>query len=153
MARSADWAICLARTDPDAAKHRGISYFLVDMASPGIEIRPLREITGRAMFNEVFLDEVVVPEDCLLGQPGDGWRIARSTLAAERTAMGGGSGSATRWTHCSARSAPAGPDGDPASQSRSAGWSPAGWPGRCWTSGPPWQSWTARNRPAAACAS
>ena len=91
LAHQADWAICLARTDPAAAKHRGLSYFLVDMTSPGIDIRPLREITGRAMFNQVFLDGVVVPGDCLLGQPGDGWRIARSTLAAERTAMGRGS--------------------------------------------------------------
>jgi hypothetical protein len=91
LAHQADWAICLARTDPAVAKHRGLSYFLVDMTSPGIDIRPLREITGRAMFNQVFLDGVVVPGDCLLGQPGDGWRIARSTLAAERTAMGRGS--------------------------------------------------------------
>ncbi len=91
LAHQADWAICLARTDPAAAKHRGLSYFLVNMTSPGIDIRPLREITGRAMFNQVFLDGVVVPGDCLLGQPGDGWRIARSTLAAERTAMGRGS--------------------------------------------------------------
>jgi alkylation response protein AidB-like acyl-CoA dehydrogenase len=91
LAHQADWAICLARTDATVAKHRGLSYFLVDMTSPGIDIRPLREMTGRAMFNEVFLDGVVVPEDCLLGQPGDGWRIARSTLAAERTAMGRGS--------------------------------------------------------------
>ncbi len=91
LAHEADWAICLARTDPTVAKHHGLSYFLVDMTSPGIDIRPLREITGRAMFNEVFLDGVVVPADCLLGQPGDGWRIARSTLAAERTAMGRGS--------------------------------------------------------------
>ena len=91
LAHQADWAICLARTDPAAAKHRGLSYFLVDMTSPGIDIRPLREMTGWAMFNEVFLDGVVVPGDCLLGQPGDGWRIARSTLAAERTAMARGS--------------------------------------------------------------
>jgi 3-oxochol-4-en-24-oyl-CoA dehydrogenase len=91
LAHQANWAICLARTDPTVAKHRGLSYFLVDMTSPGIDIRPLREMTGRAMFNEVFLDGVVVPADCLLGQPGDGWRIARGTLAAERTAMGRGS--------------------------------------------------------------
>ena len=91
LAREADWAICLARTDPAAPRHRGLSYFLVDMTSPGIGIRPLREITGRAVFNEVFLDEVFVPDDCLVGQPGDGWRVARSTLAAERVAMGRGS--------------------------------------------------------------
>ena len=62
------------------------------MHSAGIEIRPLREITGRAMFNEVFLDEVFVPDDCVLGAPGEGWRIALSTLATERVAMGRGSG-------------------------------------------------------------
>ena len=90
-ARDADWAICLARTDPAAPKHRGLTYFLVDMHSPGIEIRPLREITGRAFFNEVFLDEAFVPDDCVVGECGDGWRIARSTLASERVAMGRGS--------------------------------------------------------------
>ena len=91
LARDADWAICLARTDPAAPKHRGLTYFLVDMHSPGIEIRPLREITGRAFFNEVFLDEVFVPDDCVVGECGGGWRIARSTLASERVAMGRGS--------------------------------------------------------------
>ena len=90
LARQADWAICLARTDPDAPKHRGISYFLVDMHAPGIDIRPLREITGRTMFNEVFLDDVFVPDDCLLGGRGEGWRIAMSTLSAERVAIGTG---------------------------------------------------------------
>ena len=87
----ADWAICLARTDPAAPKHHGLTYFLVDMHSAGIDIRPLREITGRAMFNEVFLDQVFVPDDCVVGEPGDGWRVARTTLAAERVAMGRGS--------------------------------------------------------------
>jgi hypothetical protein len=91
LARQADWAICLARTDPDAPRHRGISYFLVDMRSPGIDIRPLREITGEAMFNEVFLDGVFVPEDCLVGPLHGGWALARTTLANERVAMGGGS--------------------------------------------------------------
>ena len=91
LAREADWAICLARTDPAAPKHRGLTFFLVDMHSAGIEIRPLREITGRAVFNEVFLDEVFVPDDCVVGDCGDGWRIARSTLATERVAMGRGS--------------------------------------------------------------
>ena len=91
LAREADWAICLARTDAAAPRHRGLTFFLVDMRSSGIEIRPLREITGRAVFNEVFLDEVLVPDDCVVGDPGDGWRIARSTLAAERVAMGRGS--------------------------------------------------------------
>jgi len=90
LARQADWAICLARTDPGGPKHQGISYFLVDMHVPGLDIRPLREITGRVMFNEVFLDDVFVPDDGMLGAPGDGWRIAMSTLAAERVAIGGG---------------------------------------------------------------
>jgi alkylation response protein AidB-like acyl-CoA dehydrogenase len=87
VAQRADWGICLARTDPDAPQHRGISYFLVDMRSPGIEVRPLREITGEALFNEVFLDDVFVPDDCLVGGLGDGWRLARTTLANERVAM------------------------------------------------------------------
>ena len=88
MAERADWGICLARTDPDAPKHRGITYFLVDMrTSPGIEVRPLREITGKALFNEVFLDDVFVPDDLVVGAVGDGWRLARTTLANERVAM------------------------------------------------------------------
>ncbi|MDT7772452.1 MAG: 3-oxochol-4-en-24-oyl-CoA dehydrogenase [Pseudonocardiales bacterium] len=91
LARQADWAICLARTDPDVPRHRGISYFLVDMRSPGIEVRPLREITGDALFNEVFLDGVLVPDDCVVGEVGGGWALARTTLANERVAMGGGS--------------------------------------------------------------
>ncbi len=91
VAREADWAICLARTDPSVPKHKGLSYFLVAMDSPGIEIRPLREMTGREMFNQVFLDQVFVSDDCIVGEPGDGWRIARTTLASERVAMGAGS--------------------------------------------------------------
>jgi alkylation response protein AidB-like acyl-CoA dehydrogenase len=90
MAKEADWGICLARTDPDAAKHDGISCFMVDMKTPGIDIRPLRELTGQAMFNEVFFDDVFVPEDCLVGQEHDGWRAARTTLANERVYMGSG---------------------------------------------------------------
>jgi alkylation response protein AidB-like acyl-CoA dehydrogenase len=91
LARQADWAICLARTDSSAPKHRGITYFLVRMDSPGLDIRPLRELTGREMFNQVFLDRVFVPDDCVVGQPGDGWRVTRTTLASERVAMGAGS--------------------------------------------------------------
>ncbi len=92
LANEADWAICLARSDQAAAKHKGITYFLVPMRDPGIEVRPLREITGRAMFNEVFLDDVFVPDDCVIGQPGGGWRVARTTLATERVAMVRGAG-------------------------------------------------------------
>ena len=87
-AHDADWGICLARTDRDAAPHRGITYFLIDMKSAGIEVRPLREITGDALFNEVFLDEVFVPDDCVVGQVNEGWKLARTTLANERVAMG-----------------------------------------------------------------
>jgi alkylation response protein AidB-like acyl-CoA dehydrogenase len=94
-AHDAEWAICLARTDRDAAPHRGITYFLVDMASEGIDVRPLREMTGEAMFNEVFLDEVFVPDDCVVGEVNDGWKLARTTLANERLAMGSKLGQST----------------------------------------------------------
>src|SRR5260221_11270308 len=92
LAGEADWAICLARTDQAAPKHKGITYFLVPVRDAGIDVRPLREITGRAMFNEVFLDDVFVPDDCVVGQPGEGWRVARTTLASERVAMVRGAG-------------------------------------------------------------
>lgn len=88
VAERADWGICLARTNPDAPKHRGITYFLVDMVnSDGIEVRPLREITGKALFNEVFLDDVFVPDEMVVGEVDDGWKLARTTLANERVAM------------------------------------------------------------------
>jgi len=89
-AQKAHWGVCLARTDPDAPKHKGITYFLVDMRSPGLVIRPLREITGDALFNEVFLDEVFVPDEMVVGTVNDGWRLARTTLANERVAMAHG---------------------------------------------------------------
>jgi len=86
----AQWGVCLARTDPDAPKHKGITYFLVDMKSPGIVIRPLREITGDDLFNEVFFDDVFVPDEMVVGEVNDGWRLARTTLANERVAMAHG---------------------------------------------------------------
>ncbi|MGY4648001.1 acyl-CoA dehydrogenase family protein [Mycobacterium sp. URHB0021] len=89
-AHKAAWGVCLARTDPEAPKHKGITYFLVDMRSPGIEIRPLREITGDNLFNEVFFDDVFVPDEMVVGQVDDGWRLARTTLANERVAMAHG---------------------------------------------------------------
>ncbi len=91
MARDSDWGICLARSDPSVPKHDGITYFIVDMRSPGLDIRPLREITGDAMFNEVFIDDLFVPDDCVIGAAGDGWKIARATLANERVSMSSGS--------------------------------------------------------------
>jgi alkylation response protein AidB-like acyl-CoA dehydrogenase len=89
-AHRADWGVCLARTDPNAPKHRGITYFLVDMKSPGIDIRPLREITGEALFNEVFFDDLFVPDEMVVGTVDGGWPLARTTLANERIAMASG---------------------------------------------------------------
>ncbi|GIU89892.1 MAG: acyl-CoA dehydrogenase [Acidimicrobiia bacterium] len=83
-AQFADWGWCLARTDPDAPKSKGISVLVVDMHAPGVEVRPLRQITDEAEFNEVFFSEVFVPDDHLVGPANDGWRVASSTLTHER---------------------------------------------------------------------
>jgi alkylation response protein AidB-like acyl-CoA dehydrogenase len=83
-AQFADWGLCLARTDPDAPKHRGISLLVVDMHAPGVEVRPLLQLTGEAEFNEVFLSGVFVPRDQLIGEEHNGWRVANSTLSHER---------------------------------------------------------------------
>jgi alkylation response protein AidB-like acyl-CoA dehydrogenase len=83
-AQFADWAVCLARSDPDVPKHKGLSFFVVDMHGAGVEVRPLVQLTGEAEFNEVLLHDVVVPDDCLVGAPGEGWRVAGSTLSHER---------------------------------------------------------------------
>jgi 3-oxochol-4-en-24-oyl-CoA dehydrogenase len=103
LATRADVGICLARTNPDAPKHKGITYFLVDMKTPGIEVRPLREITGESLFNEVFFDDCFVPDSCVVGEVDGGWRLARTTLANERvslssdSAFGGGLEAALSW--------------------------------------------------------
>ncbi|MCG7607247.1 acyl-CoA dehydrogenase [Mycobacterium sp. CnD-18-1] len=89
-AQKAHWGVCLARTDAEVPKHKGITYFLIDMKTPGIVIRPLREITGDELFNEVFFDDVFVPDAMVVGTVNDGWRLARTTLANERVAMAGG---------------------------------------------------------------
>jgi alkylation response protein AidB-like acyl-CoA dehydrogenase len=91
MAKEADWGICLARTSREGPRHHGITYLIVDMDTPGIDIRPLREMTGLEMFNEVFFDDVFVPDDCVIGEVDGGWALARTTLANERVAMGSGS--------------------------------------------------------------
>ncbi len=89
--RISQWGILMARTDPGAARHRGISFFLIDMASPGVETRPLRQMTGEAEFDEVFLTDVVVPAANLLGPENDGWRVGMVTLTNERGSIGAAS--------------------------------------------------------------
>lgn len=85
---ASDWAILLARTEPGSSRHRGITYFLCDMRSPGVEVRPLVQINRAAHFNEVHLDEVRIPVDCVVGEVGEGWTVARTTLGAERMMIG-----------------------------------------------------------------
>jgi alkylation response protein AidB-like acyl-CoA dehydrogenase len=92
QAHEADWGICLARTDAEVPKHKGLSYFLVDMRSPGLEVRPLREANGGYLFNEVFFSDVFVPDARLVGQPGEGWRLTRTTLGNERVNIATGMG-------------------------------------------------------------
>ena len=88
-ARLARWAILLARTDPNVSKHAGLSYFVCDMTDPGVEVRPLRQITGEAEFNEVFLSDVRIPDAHRIGAEGQGWQVANATLMNERVAIGG----------------------------------------------------------------
>ncbi len=87
-AHIADWCILVVRTDPDAEKHRGLSYLLVDMHAPGVEVRPLKQITGDPEFNEIFFTDVRVPRESMLGQPGEGWNVAMTTLLHERGTLG-----------------------------------------------------------------
>ena len=90
LAHLSDYGIVLTRTDPDVAKHRGLTMFVVDMKAPGVTVRPLRQMSGGADFNEVFFDDVVVPDTERLGDVGDGWRVALTTLMSERLTLGGG---------------------------------------------------------------
>jgi alkylation response protein AidB-like acyl-CoA dehydrogenase len=88
-----DFGIVLARTDPDVPKHKGLSMFILDMHAPGVTIRPLRQMNGGANFNEVFFEDVRIPADHILGEPGEGWRVALTTLMNERVAIGAGGSS------------------------------------------------------------
>lgn len=93
FAHLSDWGLCIARTDPDAPKHRGLSAFIIDMHAPGVEARPLRQMTGAANFNEVFLSEVRVPDSHRVGEVGDGWRVVITTFMFERMGILVGRGS------------------------------------------------------------
>jgi alkylation response protein AidB-like acyl-CoA dehydrogenase len=87
-AQFSQWGALLARTNPDAPKHNGITYFLLDMSSEGVEVKPLRELTGKSMFNTVFIDDVFVPDEYVLGEVDRGWEVSRNTLTAERVSIG-----------------------------------------------------------------
>jgi len=90
IAHIADWGMLVTRSNPDLPKHKGMTYFALDMRSPGVEVRPLRQITGEAEFNEVYLTDVRIPDDHRIGDVGDGWRVSLTTLMNERSAIGGG---------------------------------------------------------------
>src|SRR4029453_7878505 len=92
LAHIADRGMLVARTDPDVPKHKGLTYFALDMHATGVEVRPLRQMTGEAEFNEVYMSEVRVPDADHIGDVGDGWRGAMTTLMNERTVIGGGGG-------------------------------------------------------------
>lgn len=88
-AQYSQWGALLARTDPSAPKHNGITYFLLDMKSEGVQVKPLRELTGKEFFNTVYLDDVFVPDELVLGEVNRGWEVSRNTLTAERVSIGG----------------------------------------------------------------
>ena len=95
LAHVADLGMLVARSNPELPKHKGLTYFALDMRSPGVEVRPLRQITGEAEFNEVYMTDVRVPDSARIGAVGEGWRVSLTTLMNERTAIGGAVGGAT----------------------------------------------------------
>jgi alkylation response protein AidB-like acyl-CoA dehydrogenase len=96
FAHLASRGMLVARTDPEAPKHKGLTYFALDMNAPGVEVRPLRQITGEAEFNEVYISDVRVPDADRIGDVGEGWRVSMTTLMNERTTIGGGTGAPPR---------------------------------------------------------
>ncbi|HLH27483.1 MAG TPA: acyl-CoA dehydrogenase family protein, partial [Acidimicrobiales bacterium] len=96
LAHIADRGMLVARSDPEVPKHKGLTYFALDMHAPGVEVRPLRQMTGEAEFNEVYLTEVRVPDADRIGDVGEGWRVAITTLSNERSSLGGGGAAPTR---------------------------------------------------------
>jgi len=96
IAHLADWGMLVTRSNPDMPKHKGMTYFAVDMHTPGLEVRPLRQITGEAEFNEVYLTDVRIPDDNRIGAEGEGWRVSLTTLMNERSTIGGSGGSPKR---------------------------------------------------------
>ena len=95
LAHLGDWGMLVTRSNPELPKHKGMTYFALDMHAPGVEVRPLRQITGEAEFNEVYVTEVRVPDSCRIGDVGEGWRVSLTTLMNERSAIGGSSGGST----------------------------------------------------------
>ncbi len=122
-ANKAQWAILIARTDNEAPKHRGISYFILDMATPGIEVRKIIEMTGGNHFNETFLDEVRIPVENRIGEEGDGWRLATVTLGNERVSLSEGGviwGKGPTFEECMAEMKRRGAGDDPITRQRAA---------------------------------
>src|ERR1051325_6671680 len=96
LAHEAKWCMLVARTDPDAPKHKGLTYFLMDMEQDGVQVRPLTQITGESEFNEIFMEEAYVPDENVVGEPGQGWNVAITTLMNERAGLAFGSAVAVK---------------------------------------------------------
>ncbi|MFP4636796.1 MAG: acyl-CoA dehydrogenase family protein, partial [Nitriliruptoraceae bacterium] len=121
LAHLAKWGLLVTRTDPDVPKHAGLTYFIVDMESDGVDVRPLYQITGEAEFNEVYFTDVRIPDDLRVGEVGQGWKVAMTTLMNERVAIGGSvqpRGSGAIGQAVETWQARHGDDGDPAERDR-----------------------------------